>query len=74
MFAVTIFSPTPGGSGVLEAVFGDFLSDFVPSGVATILAFIWRLITYYLYLFIGVIVIPNWIRKILNRRKKERQD
>jgi uncharacterized protein (TIRG00374 family) len=72
MFAVTIFSPTPGGAGVAEAVFGDFLTDFVPEGVSTILAFIWRVITYYSYLIIGVIVIPNWIRNIINRRKVEK--
>ena len=73
MFAITIFSPTPGGAGVAEVVFGDFLSDFVPAGISSILAFLWRFITYYPYLFIGVIVIPNWIRKIINRRQREKE-
>ncbi|MDX1686327.1 MAG: lysylphosphatidylglycerol synthase transmembrane domain-containing protein, partial [Saprospiraceae bacterium] len=68
MFLIMAFSPTPGSSGLAEMVFGGFLSDFVPIGFALLLAFMWRLLTYYFYLFAGVIVIPNWIRKVLNRR------
>ena len=72
MFLIMAFSPTPGSSGLAEVVFGGFLSDFVPIGLALLLAFVWRSLTYYPYLFAGVIVIPNWIRKILNRRRLER--
>lgn len=73
MFVIMAFSPTPGGAGLAELVFGGFVKDFVgQSGVALIIASIWRLFTYYSYLFIGAIVIPNWIRNILNERKKAR--
>lgn len=72
MFVIMAFSPTPGGAGFAEIVFGGFLSDYVPSGIALIIAFIWRIITYYSYLLVGVIIIPNWIRNILNERKRKR--
>ena len=69
MFFITAFSPTPGGSGLAEAVFGGFLTDFIPAGIAIIIALIWRLITYYFYLFAGVIIVPAWVRKIIIRRR-----
>ncbi len=72
MFVIMAFSPTPGGAGFAEVVFGGFLSDYVPKGISLVIATIWRLLTYYSYLIAGVIVIPNWIRKVLARRKKQR--
>lgn len=73
MFLIMAFSPTPGSSGLAEFVFGGFLSDFVPIGLALLLASIWRLLTYYFYLLAGVMIIPNWIRKVLNRRMMARR-
>ena len=72
MFVIMAFSPTPGGAGFAEIVFGGFLSDYVPAGIAFIVASIWRLLTYYSYLLAGVIVIPNWLRGILDRRRRIR--
>ncbi len=73
MFVIMAFSPTPGAAGFAELVFFGFIKDYVPiHGVALIIASIWRLFTYYAYLLIGTIVIPNWIRNILNERKKRR--
>ncbi len=68
MFMVIMFSPSPGGSGIIEGVFGDFLHDYIPIGVALIIALLWRLISYYFYLFAGVIIVPNWLNKILKKR------
>ena len=70
MFVIIAFSPTPGGAGVAEIVFGGFLKDFVPEGISLIIAFMWRGFTYYAYLIAGVIVVPNWVRNLINRRKK----
>ena len=70
MYVIMAFSPTPGGAGFAEVLFGGFLSDYVNSGtLALIIAFIWRLFTYYLYLLVGVVVIPNWIKNVINDRK-----
>ena len=72
MFVIMAFSPTPGGAGFAEIVFGGFLSDYVPVGISLIIAFMWRGLTYYAYLFAGVIIVPNWVRKLLNKRKKKK--
>lgn len=64
MFFVLVFSPTPGGAGLIELLFGGFLSDYVSSGtVSTVIATVWRLISYYVYLLTGVLIIPAWLRK-----------
>ena len=70
MHVIMAFSPTPGGSGLTEYVFGGFLSDFVPMGIALIIAFLWRLMSYYFYLFAGVIILPSWLQSNIRRRRK----
>lgn len=69
MFAITAASPTPGGSGIAEWLFGGFYSDYVPVTLAVVLAFVWRLIAYYTYLLAGVIIVPQWIRAIYKKNK-----
>ncbi len=74
MFVIIAFSPTPGGAGFVEILFGGFLSDYVNNPTyATVISTIWRLLSYYAYLLAGAIVIPNWIREILNERRRARQ-
>lgn len=73
MFVLIAFSPTPGGAGFIEVVFGGFLRDFVPVGIAAIIAFVWRLLTYYAYLLAGAVILPNWIRGVVARRKAARK-
>lgn len=59
-----LVSPTPGGSGVAEFAFGELLADFSSSAILlTIMAIIWRLISYFPYLFIGAILLPAWIKR-----------
>lgn len=73
MFVIIAFSPTPGGAGFVEFLFGGFLSDYVTLETrAVVISTIWRLLAYYSYLLAGVIVIPNWIRKIMNERQRRR--
>lgn len=70
MFIIIAFSPTPGGAGFVEGLFNPFVADYVTNATsATIIATIWRVMTYYSYLLIGAIIIPNWIRQRLNDRK-----
>ena len=71
LYAVTYYSPTPGGSGVAEIIFYQFYSEYISRGISLLAAVLWRTITYYPYLIIGAIIIPIWIRKILIRRKKK---
>jgi len=59
-----LISPTPGGSGVAEFAFGELLSTFSSSAVLlAALALLWRLISYFPYLFIGSLLLPSWIKR-----------
>lgn len=70
MFFVIAFSPTPGGAGLIELLFGGFLSDYVTNSTyATVISTVWRLLSYYVYLFAGAVLVPNWIRKVLRPAK-----
>ncbi len=62
MWIMMLVSPTPGGSGFSEYVFATYLGQFIPAGLATALALIWRFITYYPYLLIGAILFPEWLK------------
>lgn len=72
MWIMMLVSPTPGGSGFAEFVFKEYLGEFIPSaGVAVAIALLWRLISYYPYLFIGAFLVPKWIRNHFGKGKKQ---
>ncbi len=77
MSNMMLVSPTPGGSGFSEVIFIKYLSDFIPvkagliNSFATVLAFLWRLISYYPYLIIGSIILPWWIKNKFGHKQKE---
>lgn len=64
MWVIMLISPTPGGSGIAEYIFGGFLGEFIPTGMAPAMALLWRLISYYSYLIIGAILLPIWVRRV----------
>lgn len=69
MWVILLVSPTPGGSGVAEYAFPVFLGEFIPDGLEAALGLLWRLLSYYPYLFIGFIILPFWIRRVYLKRK-----
>lgn len=70
MWVILLISPTPGGSGVAEFVFSGFLGEFIPAGLTPAMGLMWRIISYYPYLFIGVIVLPGWLKRVYSAKKK----
>ena len=63
MWILMVISITPGGSGLTEIIFDKYLSVFIPiAGLAPIVIFMWRLLSYYNYLFIGAFLVPRWIK------------
>jgi len=70
MWVIMLISPTPGSSGVAEFAFSGFLKEFIPLGLVGALALLWRLISYYPYLFIGAIILPRWLRATSPKKKK----
>ena len=67
VWVVLMVSPTPGGSGVSEWLFTKYYGDMLHNGgMALIIALFWRIITYYVYLLIGIFLAPS----MLSPRKK----
>lgn len=68
IWVVLMISPTPGGSGLSEWLFSEYYGDLVPTaGMALILAIFWRIVSYYLYLLIGAIIVPGWLKNTMAR-------
>lgn len=64
MWVILLISPTPGGSGIAEVAFAGFFRDLLPAvGYIGAIAVIWRILSYYLYLFLGTIILPRWLRR-----------
>lgn len=69
MWIVMVVSPTPGGSGFSEFIFKQYLSEFIPlAGVVPLIILLWRLLTYYNYLFVGALIVPGWIKKSFRKK------
>lgn len=74
IWVVLMVSPTPGGSGISEWIFSEYYGDIVPTaGLALILAIFWRIISYYVYLLIGAIIVPGWIKHTIERIQNYKQ-
>ncbi|MEI8271718.1 MAG: lysylphosphatidylglycerol synthase transmembrane domain-containing protein [Paludibacter sp.] len=72
LWVYMVISPTPGGSGVTEYAFKEYYSDVFSTASAVIfVTFVWRIISYYLYLLLGILVIPNWIKKSFGKNVGE---
>ncbi|MDU1891198.1 MAG: lysylphosphatidylglycerol synthase transmembrane domain-containing protein [Dysgonomonas sp.] len=70
MWVVMVISPTPGGSGISEFIFKQYLSEFIPlAGVVPVIVLLWRLLTYYNYLFAGALIIPGWVKKSFGKKE-----
>lgn len=63
---INIISPTPGGSGLAEIMFSQFFKAELQNNLtlATALALLWRLISYYPYIFAGIIILPRWLKRV----------
>ena len=68
LWIVMVASPTPGGSGLSEFAFKEYYNDIaLGSGPILIITVLWRIISYYLYLLVGIIVVPGWIKKVFSK-------
>ncbi|MBK8225908.1 MAG: flippase-like domain-containing protein [Flavobacteriales bacterium] len=68
MWVILLISPTPGGSGIAEIAFAGFFRDLLPTvGFLGAIAILWRLLSYYIYLFMGMVILPRWWRKTASK-------
>lgn len=63
VWVVLMVSPTPGGSGVSEWLFTNYYGDLIGNlGIALVLAMMWRVLSYYIYLVAGTLLVPSYFR------------
>ncbi|MHA6248002.1 lysylphosphatidylglycerol synthase transmembrane domain-containing protein [Pontibacter sp. CAU 1760] len=60
---VLLVSVTPGATGIAELVFPAFFGTFLGS-FTTVVVLLYRLLTHYVYLFIGTVVFPGWAARV----------
>ena len=58
---------TPGATGVAELSFMALNCEFTPVGLSAAVALVWRLYSYYLYILLGLIILPKWAKQIAKR-------
>lgn len=62
MWVVMLVSPAPGNAGTAEVIFPAFFEQYLGEYTfVTTLA--WRLLSFYPYLIIGVLVLPKWLKR-----------
>lgn len=70
MWVVMLISPTPGAAGVAEVSFGGFFKDYLGE-LILIINIVWRLLTFYFYLFVGIFVMRKWIGKVFKKKSPD---
>ncbi|MBF0576502.1 lysylphosphatidylglycerol synthase transmembrane domain-containing protein [Dysgonomonas sp. GY617] len=74
MWVLMILSFTPGASGLSEIIFKHYLSALIPiSGLIPVIIVLWRLLSYYNYLFIGAFLVPRWASKAFTKTSKSEE-
>ena len=61
---IVMIPATPGGSGIAELSFMAMNCEYLPAGLASSVAVVWRIYNFYLYLAIGAIVLPRWLARV----------
>ncbi len=75
LWIMMMVMPTPGGTGISEIIFMEYMKIFIPDGFVSLMTVIWRLFSYYPYLFIGAVILPGWIKKsFLGHNQEEISD
>ncbi len=72
VWVVLMVSPTPGGSGVSEWLFTNYYGDLIDSlSLALMLALLWRILSYYIYLGAGTVLVPSYFRASSKKTEKQ---
>ncbi len=71
VWVVLMVSPTPGGSGISEWLFTNYYGDLIGNvSIALVLALLWRVLSYYIYLIAGCCLLPSYFSKRQSHKLK----
>lgn len=77
MWVIMLISVTPGSSGVAELLLPAFFNHLPWDHAAlapillVLVAIIWRLMTYFPYLFAGAGILPGWLRRTSKKARRK---
>lgn len=71
MYVLMAIMPTPGGAGGVEYFFLRYHHDYVldNKSLEFVLTLLWRLLTYYVYIFFGSMVVVRWLSDNISTKK-----
>jgi uncharacterized protein (TIRG00374 family) len=73
MWGALMLPVTPGASGLAELLFPAFLGEYFTNvQLANTTSVLWRLISYFPYLILGIVVFPIWIRGIIKEHRRSK--
>lgn len=70
LWLVMLIPITPGASGLAEITFIALMCAYIPTGLAGALTLLWRFLTYYPYLLIGVAILPGWLNRVAGKKRE----
>lgn len=62
LWVVMLVSPTPGSSGTAEFFFTELFQNLL-GDYLLIIEMLWRILTYYLHIIVGAIVLSKWFKR-----------
>jgi len=72
LWMVMIVPTTPGASGVSEVALSELICEFVPDpALSPVVILVWRLFDYFLYLILGMIILPRWLARVFKKKPKQ---
>ena len=68
---ILLVAITPGGAGIAEGAFPTFFGKFIGTATMTsFLVFLYRIVTFYLYLALGTVFLPRWVARVFTTRSR----
>jgi len=64
IWMITLIPATPGGAGIAEISFSALMCDITSPALVPIMALMWRIISFYPYLIMGIFFLPRWMRRV----------
>jgi uncharacterized protein (TIRG00374 family) len=66
---ILLVAITPGGAGIAEGAFPTFFGKFIGTATMTsFMVFLYRIVTFYLYLVLGMVFLPRWVARVFSPR------
>lgn len=69
MMLTALVMPTPGGAGGIEGLYALFLGPLMPRGMVGPTLLLWRLMTYYLFIAIGLFLTTHQVNRTIKRKR-----